>query len=208
MNYLVSYRPLVQSKDGKRAIHKYGFPPYVDDSCRREPDFEAHFPSITAICRGTQFAPRLQESDLVVYITRKDNYRPGPGFRHWRLTAVLKILKRFESHVEAAQWYQRQGVKIPRNCIVEGNPPLSLEYTGNPHKCSNVEIWDADYCNRVGRIGVFLACKTIFLKLNDPPILTDEMMYDTFGRIPGTRNPPAISDCEFQKLIQRVGISI
>ena len=205
MNYLVSYRPLVGSPTGKCAIKKYGFPPYVDDSCRREPDFEARFPSITAICRGTQFAPRLRESDMVAYITVKGNYQPGPGFRHWRLTAILKVVKRIDSHMEAALWYQRQGLQVPRNCIVECNPPLRLDESGNPHKCSSVEEWDTKYSDLTAKIGVFLACKPIFLELNDPPVLTEDIMLQIFGRIPGTRNPPAISDLEVQRLGKQTG---
>ena len=205
MNYLVSYRPLVMNPQGRAAIKKYGFPPYVDDSCRREPDFEAQFPSITALCRGTKFAPRLQESDLAVYITVKHAYSGFPG-RHQRLTAVLKVVRRFESHEEAAEWYREQGLRLPRNCIVRDNPPLDLEKTGNPHHCSIVELWDADYGRRVENTGVFLACQPMFLELTDPPVVTDEIMHDAFSKIPGTRNPPAISDREYQGLIARLGI--
>ena len=59
MPYLVTYRPLVGNGRGKAAIKQYGLAPYVDDSCRREPDFEAAFPSISGLCRSTRFAPRL-----------------------------------------------------------------------------------------------------------------------------------------------------
>ena len=52
--YLASYRPLTMNALGKAAIEDFGFPPYVDHSCRREPDFESQFPSISAICRGSK----------------------------------------------------------------------------------------------------------------------------------------------------------
>ena len=45
--YLVSYRPLSYNAYGRAAVYKYDLPPFIDGSCRREPDFESPFPSIT-----------------------------------------------------------------------------------------------------------------------------------------------------------------
>lgn len=42
---LNSYTPLCFNKMGRIAIQKYAFPPYVDSSCRREPDFQNEYPS-------------------------------------------------------------------------------------------------------------------------------------------------------------------
>jgi len=95
--FLATYRPLCRTAQGRRAITKYSLPPYVDGSCRREPDLEAHFPTITALCRGRMFAPRLYEGDRVAYVTKQGRY----GLRaslHWRLTALLLVEHRFESH--------------------------------------------------------------------------------------------------------------
>ena len=191
---------------GKSAIQKYGFPPYVDDSIRREPDFESQFPSITAICRAGKFAPRLKESDTVVYITVKGKY-PGYRDRHWRLTAILKVIKRFKSHQHAAKWYRKQGVEVPSNCIVKGNSALSLDQTSNRDNRGSVKRWDAVYRMRTIKTPEFLACKAVFLKLNNPPVVTEEMMCYAFGRVRRTQNPPAITEEEYQRFTSIVGIS-
>ena len=189
MNYLNSYHPLVESLRGKSAIEEFEIPPYVDYSCRREPDFESEYPSITALCRKSKFAPRLSQSDVVVYITVKSRY-PGHSVRHRRLTAIFKIIERFESHQLASEWYQDRGLNLPRNCIVKGNPPLDLNRTSNPHNYDRVEKWDAVYRQRSRENGVFLICKPLFLELCDPPVLTDDKLREIFDRIPGTQNPP------------------
>ena len=190
---------------GKSAIQKYCFPPYVDDSIRREPDFESRFPSISAICRASKFAPRLMESDTIVYITVKSNY-PGHAGRHRRLTAILKVIKRFKSHRQAAKWYKKKGVELPSNCMVPGNPPLSLDQTSNRDKLSSAKGWDAVYRKRTRATPIFLACKALYLKLDDPPVVTEAAMQDAFGRIPRTQNPPKITEENYEKLTARLGV--
>lgn len=126
--YLNSYKPLVSRKSGLDASIAYDIPPFVDASCRREPDFESFHPSISALCRGQLFAPRVNEGDIVVYITTKGNHLRS-GERHWRLVAILQVLKRFATHEEAAAWYEAQNLPLPTNCLVPGNPPLPLNVT-------------------------------------------------------------------------------
>ena len=67
--YLNSFRPLTRTAAGRAAVQGYGIRPFVDGSCRREPDLESDFPSITALCRFRSFAPRLQENEIAVYLT-------------------------------------------------------------------------------------------------------------------------------------------
>ena len=205
MNFLVSYKPLVMNGRGKTAIRRFGFPPYVDHSCRREPDFESEFPSITAMCRRYNFAPRLNEWDVAVYITTKGKYSRDLE-RHWRLTAILRVIKRFKSHRRASKWYQNRGLELPSNCMVRANPPLGLDKTSNPDRLSRVQSWDALYWIRSREIGVFLVCRPLFLDLYDPPVVTEQMMYTAFGRVPGTRTPPKISDMEYQTFTTLVGV--
>lgn len=199
MNYLASYYPLLANGRGRIAIKEFSLPPYVDDSIRREPDLESRFPSITAICRGSRFAPRLKESDMVVYMTVKGKYA-GYGEAHWRLTAILEIIKRFKSHRKAARWYERQGIELPSNCIVKGNKPLSLDETSNRDGYNTVKQWDRDYRRRVKDTPVFLVSKPIFVELYDPPVLTKQFMTKTFGKVPVTRNPPSISNQAYDRL--------
>lgn len=78
--YLVSYRPLVNRPAGVIAATRHGISPFVDGSCRREPDFQSEFPSISALCRGRNFAPRLRVGDTAAYITIKGRWgRPPRG---------------------------------------------------------------------------------------------------------------------------------
>jgi len=55
-HYLTTFRPLCFTAAGKKAARKFGHPPYIDASCRREPDFESAFPSITAVCHGGTYS--------------------------------------------------------------------------------------------------------------------------------------------------------
>ena len=48
-HYLCSYKPLRYTSAGRNAIAKTDLPPFIDGSCRREPDFQAQAPSISAI---------------------------------------------------------------------------------------------------------------------------------------------------------------
>ena len=202
--YLSSYYPLIQNKAGREAANAFNIPRFVDGSCRREPDFESRFPSISALCHGRNFAPRLLEGDIIVYITHKGPYL-GAQEHHWRLTAVLEVFKRFESHVAAARWYVTRGLSRPRNCMVEGNPPLPREKTVARWP---IKSWDRFYRMRARQCGVFLACKPRYLELHNPPEITEGMMSQVFKRIPGTRNPPAISLEQFCRLMAQLGLNV
>jgi len=187
--YLVKYRPLNSTPEGQRAVARFNIPPYLDGSCRREPDFDCEFPSITALCRGELFAPHLNEGDEVVYITTKDFY--GEAFRHWRIVSRLKIVKRFDSHQDAAAWYRGKVGKVPSNCMVAGNPPLPLSHTsraasncapGCGSAAATLKKWTEHYQKRADTIPVFLACKTIWKELESPVILTDQAAIKILGR--------------------------
>jgi hypothetical protein len=197
--YLNSYRPLVARAAGRVAIHTYGLPPFIDGSCRREPDFQSPFPSISALCRFDKFAPRLQEDDYVVYVSVKKKYL-GASEAHWRLVAMLQVLKQFRSHKDAGSWYLEQGLGLPSNCIVEGNEPIPLSQTVATH--DSVEEWDRIYRFRARKCPVFLACHAVHLELYRPPVITADTMLSIFGRFPGTQNPPSISEKQYHRLNQ------
>ena len=141
----------------------------------------------------------------MVYMTVKAKY-PDYTYDHRRLTAILEVIKRFPSHGEAAKWYKAQGTTLPSNCMVRENPPLGLDHTSNRDGFTHVECWDVIYRMRTNITPVFLACRAIFLDLNNPPVVTEEMMLHIFGRVPGTRNPPAIKEEEYERLIECFGI--
>jgi hypothetical protein len=203
--YLNSYRPLVHNRAGRTAVQKYGIPPFVDASCRREPDFEAEFPSITALCRFRHFAPRLHEKDVAVYLTVKRQYS-GCSEQHWRLTALLQVIKRFENHERAAEWYRSAGLPLPSNCMVEGNAPVALDRTDRFHP--SLDSWDRLYRNKARRCSVFLACRSLFRELNNPPVVTEAIMVRSFGYTPATRTPPTVPVEPVQRLIAEAGVDL
>lgn len=198
--FLNSYQPLIMNAAGRRAIEQYHICPFVDHSCRREPDFELAYPSITALCRPP-FARKLCKGDTVAYVTKKGSYL-GASPTHWRLTAVLKVIERFESHHEAAEWYLGQGLRLPYNCLARRNPPLPLDQTAATWP--SLEEWDDEYHARASSDGAFLASEPLFLELKTPPLITDKTMEQVFGRVPGTQNPPEITKEEYKAFLRLV----
>ena len=216
--FLATFRPLIQSAGGRRAANEHGLPPFVDGSCRREPDFESRFPSITATCRAGAFAPRLRKGDRVAYLTVKGRYRSDVE-AGWRLVAVLRVAERFESHQLAAEWYRLQGCPLPSNCLVESNPPQPFHLTnGRPpadvakridgarDPAGAIRLWDATYRSRVSKWPVLLACDSEFLELVSPPQLRQEEMIAALGRVRSTLNPPEIACAELDQLLRLAGV--
>lgn len=195
---------------GRAAITRNGLPPFIDGSCRREPDFQSSAPSISALCRSTKFAPRLWPGDHVVYITKQAQYDGEVG---WALVAILGVVERFESHEAAAVWYRAWDYAVPSNCLVYSNPPQMYQLTNqmppaevaarvgteaDPERA--IRLWDATYAQRARDCGVFLACKADFLELWRPPVLRRSDFLNIFGRVPGTQNPPKITPNQFHAL--------
>src|SRR5690242_4725095 len=82
----ILYSPLANSTYGRAVAGRNGIPPYVDASCRREPDFELASPFISGLCRP-HFIAALAVGDLLVYVTKKSTvHREGR-----RLVAVLQL---------------------------------------------------------------------------------------------------------------------
>jgi hypothetical protein len=226
--YLCTYRPLIGSQAGREAISEYQLPPYIDASFRREPDFECEYPSISALCHGGKFAPHRSVGDIVVYMTRQGKY-PDASVKenHWRLTAILKVYQRFNTHQDAAIWYQKHQGKLPRNCVVPGNSPVPLAQSEDrfhltpppvliPPRYARYQlsvlnndlgVLDKFYEERAEKWGVFLACTACFKELYSPPFIMIEQMLEIFGRIPGTRSCCRVSEEEFKKLCSYCGIS-
>lgn len=188
--FLCSFRPLVSTAAGRAAAKTYGLPPFIDGSCRREPDLQHRFPSISALCRTTKFAPRIFKQDHIAYITVKDPNIPR------KLVACLEVMERFENHLDAAKWYKNNG-GLPSNCMVQGNRPAPIEHTSSPNE--DLSSWEEFYLDRSKTCGVFLACKVEKISLFDPPSVDLEFI---FGRTPATRTPPQIKQEEYEKLLQ------
>lgn len=203
--YLNSYIPLVTFKERHADIERLGIPSYVDASCRREPDFESEFPSITGLCRGDKFVTRLQVGDKVVYRTKKGRFENYPEL-HWRIVAGLEVITVLQTHDEAKQWYQKKGLPLPTNCMVAGNKPKSelectpLSKTRGRH--SSIWSWDNHYRARAHACGLVAVCRPIWVELHGPPVWTEMDEYKTFGRQMVTRNPPGITKEQFKTLLR------
>lgn len=213
--FLTTYHPLIIRKEGRIAAQAYNLPPFVDASCRREPDLEHQFPSISAICHAAGFAPRLHVGDTAVYCTVKRTHQ-GVKPAHWRLTSILRVMKRFETHRDAADWYENQYLLLPSNCLVRGNPPLPLDktvghYKDKEHgyiKANKVEDWDINYQARKRCWGQFLVCESLFTELWNPPAFGADDAAAIFdkGRMLSTQTPPVITESEFNRLKHVCGI--
>jgi hypothetical protein len=173
--YLVKFRPLASTSFGRQAACRFGLPLFIDGSCRREPDLQSRYPSICSICRGGLFAPHLQAGDTIVYLTVRRHF--GTPRKHRRLAAILKVVKRCESHSDAARWYRARSLPLPSNCIVRGNPPERLAHTmGAPAACAcgarTLAAWDSRYRQRARDWPVFLICRG-WTEVRSPPIVDD-----------------------------------
>lgn len=206
--FLNTYRPLVHNAHGRQAVEVFGLPPFIDASCRREPDLESDYPSITALCRGGNFAPRLREGDVIAYMTKKIAYPKGEA-RGRRLVAILRVLKSWfpepdengiRLHERAARWYRKRGVEPPSNCMLHDSTPFPLDHTDGKEK--DLGEWNLKYRIRARKYGVFHACEPIFVDVEDPPHVTDADLIGWFGRMPGTRNPGTLPPKHFRKLIR------
>jgi len=212
--FLATYRPLCRTRAGRLAVAHHGLPPFVDGSCRREPDLEATHPTITALCRASRFAPRLRVGDRIIYITKRGRYAQQEDL-HWRLTALLRVQVRFESHDAALAWHREKRVALPRNLMVAGNAPLALDRTdGHLSRALRqrmkeltadqiVRLWDAAYAARAREFGVVLACEVIFRNLYTPPVIEKSDWVRWCGRVPGTQNPPEVADEVWQAIAAR-----
>lgn len=217
--FLVSFRPLCRTLFGRHASAQFGLPSFVDGSIRREPDLESAFPSITALCRNGNFAPRLQESDRIAYITNRGAYGPISA-PHWRLVALLRVKHRRETHEKAAEWYAEHGESPPRNCMIRENNHVPFDHsdgfispklrklTGGCNLEQVIRKWDAGYRIRAREHGDFLICERLFCDLSDPPVIYKHDWVQWYGRIPSTQNPPQISEDLWSHLCRRAGLYV
>lgn len=195
-HFLVTYHPLC----GNGRIPEFD-PPFVDGSIRREPDLELRHPSISALCRKGKFAPKLGIGDCVIYMTVKGKY-PGDVEAGWRLVAALEVIRRFESHEEAASWFKANDARLPSNCMVAGNPPIPLERTRQGvDACSPLHERESEYERRARDFPVFLACQPIKLNLATPKRLDEAGLTGIFGMIPGTQGGKRIEPGQFQTML-------
>lgn len=200
--YFTSYYPLICTKKGLEAYHKYNLPQYIDGSCRREPDFQHDYPAVTGLCRPG-FSKKLSIEDKIIYTTNKR----GIGIK--KFICIFEVMDKFKSHIDAEKWYKDNNYAIPNNLIVSATNPFPLDKTHQLHNINKrisdpeevIKIWNNDYQNRANNNPDVAICKiwNNHLNLNNPPDLSNDNMLEIFGRIPATRNPPTLKNNEWNK---------
>ena len=224
MIYLNSFKPLCYNPLGLAAINKYGFPPFIDSSCRREPDFQMALPSVSALCRSSKFAPKLKINDIIVYITVGGIFHPHKIGHH--LVAVLQVINVFQSHTLGSSWYLANFSSLPKNCMIPNNPPLDFDKTGGNFKVKiqlnhfmsmspqrqtligqrRILNWDSQYLFRSSKWPVFICTKPLFLNLTNPNLITRTDFIRIFGKIPNTQIPKVISQTKLNQLFILSGL--
>lgn len=196
MNYWINtYHPLAASPSGPWTTCQPPLPPYVDASCRREPDLEAQRPAITGLCR-TAAVKRLRCDDVVAYFTVKRIYEAG-AVPHRRLTAVLRVVAEERSHASAARWYEQHGFPLPRNVMVPGNGPLPLAQTEGGYRDKDGAIvlpkssqdearvlqhWEKLYQKRRYDVGAVRICEPIYVNVCEGYAFRDHVVDEVFGK--------------------------
>ena len=233
-SYFVGFNPMLSNELGIAAIDKYGFPPYVDGSCRREPDFEHCKPIITALCRVGHFAPRLRPGDAVFYLNNIGTRKP---LLEYHLVAVLRVVLRASSHEKAADKYHNAGLKLPSNCMVDNNapydydqtigPPLGKEGTDMGERFVDAVLtnnviratgllkgWDRQYndiahnSDRTQLKGVAFTSPH-YLELHNPKVASREMLKSIFdGKVPNLLNPRAYSIEKGNAVLTALGLPL
>jgi len=104
------------------------------------------------------------------------------------------------AHKQAAEWYEQQGLPLPRNCMVIGSEPLPLDFTDKDNP--ELREWELHYWQVARKHGVFHACESIFCDVNDPPRLRNQQLAEWFGTIPDTWGMPPLPPPRFAKLLR------
>lgn len=200
--YLNSFYPLYCNSKGIEAIKMFSLPKYIDGSCRREPDFENEFPCITGLCRPG-FAEKLNIEDVIIYVTNKK----GIGSR--KVVAILEVIRTFENHRQAADWYINENKKIPNNLMVKETTPFDLNKTHQIHGINKIfndtnllKKWNLLYKSRSRKKEKVVQCEILYEELNTP-ISLDE---SKFKRKLTAQNPPIIDDEDWDTIKKLINI--
>lgn len=200
---LVSFRPLCSSDIGIRAINTHQYKPYIDFSCRREPDFDNVYPSISALCRKSKLAPHLKAKDIIIYTTLLGIYPPITA-PHYRLVAILQVEQTYPTHRDGEADYHRLGAFTPRNCIVPNNPPLDFDHTAGDFfskrktakflarpqaqqqviGTARIKEWDKYYQGipSLPNCGAFVRTTPVYRKTDNPIPIYPNVYFNIFGK--------------------------
>ena len=223
---LNSFRPLCSTTLGLEAIEKYNLPPFIDASCRREPDFQNSYPSISALCRQGRFAPHLRKDDIIVYMTTGGQLQPYKQGHH--LVAILQVEEVYKTHEMGKSGYLDANLSIPSNCMVIENPPNDFDKTaGNFERISQLKTflsrteeqrleigrrllksWDENYLQRSINFGCFVKTKPLYLNFDNPTQILYSDFDFIFGKVPNTQTPNKLTEKQFIELAKLAGLDI
>ncbi|MCY1604509.1 hypothetical protein [Staphylococcus pettenkoferi] len=197
---MVTYEPMIFKKRGIKVVdNNKDIPEFLDASIRTEPSLNVEYPGVSSLCRGSKLAPKLKEGDKMVYLTKKNMY--GQDFKHWRLVAIIEVIKVMKTHEDAAKWYKNYNYELPKNCVVDGNPPLSASKTTIAK--SKIHETERGYKFRARKYKQFNICKKVHVNLKEPPIIDESKMKEIFGtKNPGTQSFKKVSDDEYKSLVK------
>lgn len=212
--YINSFIPLAFNKAGRIAAKTYNLPLYIDGSCRREPDFQNERPAITQLCRPQKLVPRLKIHDLVIYITKKGRY--GTKQAHWKFICILEVIDIQPDHNTAMTFYITNKFPVSQNIMCPLTTPYPLDMThglcGFSHSGLTpptiILIWNRLYQSRAN-IYRQVAISRIWnnqIYLNNPIVIDHASMKRIFERIPGTQNPPSLTDIEWDNFKKEMNI--
>lgn len=143
-SWIVQYRPAITY------AHRDSRKPFCDSSNPQEPTFDQPYVGISSMCRGEIFAPRLKEGDYVTYITTRVKRLDNKRF----ITALLRVLKVFDTHAIANYWFVENNLPAPMNCCPQTNNPT--------------------YIKRLKDYPQYVICESLLINLINPPELTDD----------------------------------
>lgn len=212
--FLNSFIPLAYNRFGRSAATANNLPLFIDGSCRREPDFQNPLPAITQLCRPKKLVTRLNIGDLVIYITKLGNYGNPPA--HWNFIGVLEVIDFAQNHNHAEAYYLNNQIKVSQNIICNQTIPFPLNMThglsGFPHENLSpqrvISLWNNGYISRANnypKVSITKVWKDT-LNLNNPTVITHTMMQNIFGRVPGTQNPPKLTNNEWSNFKNALNI--
>lgn len=212
--FLNSFIPLAYNKFGRASAVNNNLPLFIDGSCRREPDFQNPLPAITQLCRPKKLVTRLNVGDLVIYITKLGNYGNPPA--HWNFIGILEVVDFAQNHNQAEAYYLTNNIPVSQNIICNSTVPFPLNMThglsGFPHRNLSpqkvINLWNNGYIGRANnhpKAAITCVLENT-LNLNNPPVITHAMMNNIFGRVPGTQNPPQLSNMEWDNFRNELNI--
>ena len=226
---LVTYKPLCYTLLGIEAIKNSKLNPFIDYSCRREPDLEHKFPSISSLCRNSKLAPHLKKNDIVIYLSVPRKYKASECYLNkntYKLVAILKVLHTCKNHEEAKEWYSSKHLPIPSNCMVKGSHPVDFSQTGGNFKnqreiinylnynqnpkmlkrnfCRRLINWDAEYQKRANDYPQFNITEVIYNEINSPIEVLRSDLIKWFDSLPRTQTPKIVNENQFENFMNLV----